>query len=72
LSGKSVGKRETVKKGDNSKTSRAGFILVTATRVSAKTILAKPNLRSVGETELHPPFNMSDWSGENLRQELCL
>jgi len=46
--------------------------LVTATRASANPTLAKPNRRSVGETELHPPFNLSDWGGENLRQELCL
>ncbi len=44
--------------------------LATATRGSAKTILVKPNRRSVGETELHPPFNMSDWGGENLRQDV--
>jgi hypothetical protein len=44
--------------------------LVTATRASAKTTLAKPNRRSVGATELHPPFNMSDWDGENLRQDV--
>src|SRR5258707_1258249 len=43
--------------------------LATATRASAKTTLAKPNRRSVAETELHPPFNMSDWGGENLRQD---
>jgi type I restriction-modification system DNA methylase subunit len=45
---------------------KADFILATATRVSANTTLAKPNRRSVGETELHPPFNMSDWGGEDL------
>jgi hypothetical protein len=43
--------------------------LATATRASAKTILAKPNRRSVSETELHPPFNTSDWGGEHLRQD---
>jgi len=46
--------------------------LATATRASANPTLAKPNCRSVGETELHPPFNLSDWGGENLRPELCL
>jgi type I restriction enzyme M protein len=44
--------------------------LATATRASAKATLAKPHRRSVGETELHPPFNMSDWGGENLRHDL--
>jgi hypothetical protein len=44
--------------------------LATATRASAKTELAKPNRRSVGETELHPPFNMSHWGGENLWQDV--
>jgi hypothetical protein len=44
--------------------------LATATRASAKTTLAKPNRRSVGATELHPPFNMSDLGDENLRQDV--
>ena len=44
--------------------------LATATRRSAKTTLAKPDRRSVGETELHPPFNMSDWGCENLWRDV--
>lgn len=32
--------------------------------------LAEPERRSVGETELHPAFTMSDWSGDNLRRNV--
>jgi hypothetical protein len=49
---------------------KADFILATATRASTKLTLAKPDRRSVGEAELHPPLNMSDWGGENLRHDV--
>jgi hypothetical protein len=56
---------------------KAGFVpvrkdLATATRASARATLEKPNRRSVGETELHPPFSMSDLDGENLRRDVRL
>jgi hypothetical protein len=44
--------------------------LATATRASAKAIPPKPDRRCASETELHPPFNMSDWGGEKLRQDV--
>ena len=48
----------------------ADFMLATATRGCAKTIASKSDRRSVGATELPPPFNISDWGGEHLRQSL--
>ena len=52
---------------------RIGFVLATATRASAKTKSVKPDCRSVGETELHPPFNVNAVGAANceVRSSKC-
>ena len=46
-------------------TGRFDFVLATATCASAKSKLTKPDRRSVGEAELHPPFNVNAVTGRS-------
>ena len=58
------------KKNASSELGCFDFVLATATRASAKLKLAKPDRRSVGEAELHPPFNVNAVDKERLKDSV--